>query len=91
MIRLAQYLAEGMSPHPEDILVEERPGPDDASEIVLSASAANLPFLIGRGGRNIRAIRALVSQAARARGRNAVLRLENLIIHEDPLFRDDPF
>jgi predicted RNA-binding protein YlqC (UPF0109 family) len=73
---LILYLAGSLSAHPEEASLEESPLPDGSTELRLSVHPEDLPALIGRNGRTIRAIRALMAIGSAKSGRRAVLSLD---------------
>ncbi|MDR1037665.1 MAG: KH domain-containing protein [Deltaproteobacteria bacterium] len=68
MTGLALFLAEGLASRPDLVSVALEAG-EPRPTVVISASQDDVPELFGKGGRTIRAIRALYAVLAAKTGR----------------------
>jgi predicted RNA-binding protein YlqC (UPF0109 family) len=99
MIELVRYLAQNLGDHPEDVRVTDT-GENGEREITLQVHQEDMCAVIGKNGRTIRAIRALMASASAKKGDRASLKLEICPDSEGeefvedaslpPLFADDP-
>jgi predicted RNA-binding protein YlqC (UPF0109 family) len=68
-------LARGLVEHPEQVSVEREEEEDGTVHLALVVAPEDLGQVIGRGGRNARALRQLVRGASRAQGARATLEI----------------
>jgi uncharacterized protein len=71
---LIAYLAEQLVDHPEGVNVDEH-DTGETTVLTLRVSPGNLGKVIGREGRTAHALRALLTAAATAQGRRAILEI----------------
>jgi predicted RNA-binding protein YlqC (UPF0109 family) len=78
MKEFVAYLARSLADRPRDVSVTEKPG---ARETLLELTVADedLNRLIGRQGRIIKAMRALLTAASARRGRRYFLKIEGAL------------
>ncbi len=74
MKELISYLARSLANHPEEVAVAEIPG-DNGVTLELNVAGDDLNHLIGKQGRTIRAMRALLSAASAKSGRRYFLKI----------------
>lgn len=71
---LVEYVVESLVDHPEQVHVEETEMPAETL-LELTVATSDMGRVIGKGGRVINAIRALVQVAAAKQGKQATLEL----------------
>jgi predicted RNA-binding protein YlqC (UPF0109 family) len=74
---LVAHIAKGLCSHPESVTIEETESPDGGLALTLRVHQGDLPAIIGRNGRIIRAIRALMAIRAAKCGVKATLSLDS--------------
>ena len=63
-VDLVEYIVKNMVDQPDDVVVESREGRGRSETIEISLAAGDVGRVIGKGGRNIEAIRAVVKAAS---------------------------
>jgi uncharacterized protein len=71
---LIEYLAGQLVDHPDGVSVDEH-DTGETTVLTLRVAAGDLGKVIGREGRTAHALRALLSAAAAAQGRRAILEI----------------
>lgn len=74
MKELVTHLARSLAGRPQDVLVTEKPG-DRETLLELTVAEEDLNHLIGKQGRTIKAMRALLTAASARTGRRYFLKI----------------
>lgn len=76
MKELLEYLARELATNPKKVKVAETTEDDGTIHLTLSTAPEDMGMIIGKGGKNIMAIRSLVKTAAAKAGKRVFLELE---------------
>jgi predicted RNA-binding protein YlqC (UPF0109 family) len=76
MIELVKYLSQSIVNFPDDVVVKEETAADGTIEVSLKVNPEDMKIVIGKSGRNIKAIRTLVRLSASIKNQKVRLNLE---------------
>jgi len=76
MDNFVRFLIESIVNHPENVEIREDNNPDGSITIWIKSNPEDIPLVIGKGGKNIRAIRNLARLKASIMGKNIRVQLE---------------
>jgi len=78
MNKFVQFLIESIVNHPDEVEVKET-NEETESIYTIKINPEDIPLVIGKGGKNIRAIRILARVKGSIMGKNAKIQIEETI------------
>jgi len=76
MIKLTEHIIKSFVTHPDSVEVSQQTNPDGSLDLSISLHPEDIPLVIGKQGKNIKAIRCLVRLKGALTGVRVRLNLE---------------
>jgi predicted RNA-binding protein YlqC (UPF0109 family) len=84
VLQLVRYLAESLGARPDFIQVTEKPADNGETELTLYVHQDDMNSIIGKHGRTIRAMRAIMAISSAKSGKRAFLRIDASLDTKSP-------